>query len=183
MESATFACATFQPLNIRKYHSKYLSNDLLKCILEYHSKYVLNCMSKFLSNHTLIVKFTVQAQGYVITYVMTYAITHVITYEIKYVITYAITYVITYVISYAITYVITNVIPYINPNSNPISSAKPHPQPPYQASAWSYRYTCSTSQYRLLVLADDLPDYLKFSHKDVCIICDICIRILKSLEW
>ena len=37
-----------------------------------------------------------------------------------------------------ITYVITNVMRYVNPNGNPISSAKPHPQPPYQASVWSY---------------------------------------------
>ena len=32
------------------------------------------------------------------------------------------------------------VMTYDNPNRKPISSAKPHPQPPYQASAWSYKY-------------------------------------------
>ena len=75
-------------------------------------------------------------KSYVITYVISYVISYAIPYVITYVIAYAIMYVITYVVTYAIMYVIT----YGNPSCKPISSAKPHPQPPYQASAWSYRY-------------------------------------------
>ena len=33
-----------------------------------------------------------------------------------------------------------HVMTYAHRNCKSISSAKPHPQPPYQASAWSYRY-------------------------------------------
>ena len=65
-----------------------------------------------------------------------FVITYLLAYVVKYVITYATTYVVAYAISQAITYVMT----YVHPNCKSISSAKPHPQPPYQASAWSYRY-------------------------------------------
>ena len=88
------------------------------------------------------------AVAYAITYVTTYAITYVTTHAIPYAITYAMTYAVTYSITYAITYAITYVFMYaimyamtdVHPHLNSIPSAKPHPQPPYQASAWSYRY-------------------------------------------
>ena len=75
---------------------------------------------------------------YAITYAMTYAITYVIMYVITYANTHAITYAITCVLTYETTYVTTYGITIAHPNLNSISSAKPHPQPPYQASAWSY---------------------------------------------
>ena len=69
-------------------------------------------------------------------YVISYVISYVIPYVMTYVIPYAITYVMMYVVTSALMYVMT----YDNPNRKPISSAKPHPQLPYQASAWSDRY-------------------------------------------
>ena len=64
-----------------------------------------------------------------------YVITYLVAYVIKYVTTYAATYLVTYAMSQAITYVMT----YVHPNYKAISSANPHPQPPYQALAWSCR--------------------------------------------
>ena len=45
---------------------------------------------------------------------------------------------------------VTYVMTYVHPNCKSISSAKPHPQPPYQALAWSYRLEIRRKALRVI---------------------------------
>ena len=121
--------------------------ELSPYVIKYVITYATTCAVTYAISQAITYVIT-----YVITYLISYAITYAMTYAIMYVIAYVITYArmyaithaitfaITYVLTYAITYVTTCAMTDVHPNLNSISSAKPHPQPPYQALAWSHTY-------------------------------------------